>query len=104
VINLLKQLVGEGRIRGFVKEENFDRFKYERSSQSKNLRIIPIKVFKGQKFTGLIADIQSTSCLPYLVNPKEIYEQGDLAISISHLVLQPHSPVRIYILKKTGRD
>lgn len=104
VINLLKQLVGEGRIRGFIKDENFDRFKYERSSQSKNLRIIPIKVFKGHKFTGLIADIQSTSCLPYLVNPKEIYEQGDLAISISHLVLQPHSPVRVYILKKTGRE
>tara|TARA_R110002050_G_scaffold249861_1_gene387717 strand:- start:14630 stop:15352 length:723 start_codon:yes stop_codon:yes gene_type:complete len=104
VLKLFKQLAGEGRIRGFVKEENFDRFKYERTSKSPNLRVRPITVFKGREFTGIVAELVSTTCLPYLASPKEIYEEGDMAISFPQQILEPNSPVRIYILRKTGRE
>lgn len=104
ILKLLKQLAGEGRIRGFVKEENFDRFKYERTSKSPNLSVRPLTIFKGREFTGIVADLISTSCLSYLARPKEIYETGDLAISFPQQILKPNVPVRIYILRKTGRD
>jgi len=104
VLKLLKQLAGEGRIRGFSKEENFDRFKYERTPKSSNLIVRPLTVFKGREFTGIVADLISTSCLSYLARPKEIYETGDLAISFPQQILKPNVPVRIYILRKTGRN
>ena len=103
VLNLLKQLAGEGRMRGYRVEENFDRSKYERTPKSPNLRMRPLKVFKGREFTGMIADLRSVSDLPYFVQPKEIFEAGDLAISVSQSVLKSHVPVRVYILGKTGR-
>lgn len=103
VLKLVKQLAGEGRIRGYARLENFNRSEYQRTPLSQNLQVRPIEIFKGREFTGIIADLESTSCLPYLAKPKEVYEAGDLAISFAETLLYPHVPVRIYIIRKTGR-